>query len=114
MLKIGAVRAIGVYQRFLSGLKPRCCRFYPSCSEFARQSFEKNGFFRAFVASFLRIAKCNPYFAGGFDYPKVSAKQFERTRWQAKQAFKGLKFLYVPCENGQCFVVKIVFYKERK
>ena len=109
MLQVSALKAIAFYQRFLSVLKPRCCRFYPSCSEFARQSFEKNGFFRAFGASFFRILRCNPYFKGGFDYPKMPKSSLKINKWRAVLPLQRLKFLYVPCDERCFFVVKIVF-----
>lgn len=106
MFQRTALKMIGFYQRFLSVLKPRCCRFYPSCSQFAFVSFEKNGFFRALAASLLRVAKCNPYFKGGFDYPKIRKERLKITG----KALRGrLKFLYVPCDERRFYIVKIVF-----
>ena len=109
LLRVFALKAIAFYQRFLSVLKPRCCRFYPSCSEFARQSFAKNGFFRALGASFFRILRCNPYFKGGFDYPKMPKSRLKFEKWRAGGALRGLKFLYVPCDERSLYIVKIVF-----
>lgn len=97
---------ISFYQCFLSILKPRCCRFYPSCSQFAYINFEKNGFFVAFWASFLRLLKCNPYVQGGFDYPKIHK---DRLSIKAKSLQGKLKFLYIPCDEKRYYVVKIVF-----
>lgn len=106
MFKMSVLRAIYFYQRFLSVLKPRCCRFYPSCSQFTSINFEKNSFFVALWASLLRLLKCNPYVKGGFDYPKIHKNKLNitTTRFQGK-----LKFLYVPCDAKQYYVVKIVF-----
>lgn len=106
MFKIGALKMIRFYQRFLSILKPRTCRFYPSCSQFAYVSFEKNGFLKAFWASLLRLLKCNPYFKGGFDYPKIHKKKLNISKGPLQTK---LKFLYVPCDEKRYFIVKIVF-----
>ncbi len=61
---------IEAYQ-FVSRMLPGSCRYYPTCSEYARWQFLFNAPHRAFVASSLRIASCNPLFPGGIDYPVV-------------------------------------------
>lgn len=58
---------IRVYQRLISPLKPRTCRFHPSCSEYARQALEKKGIWKGFIYTFRRLAKCHPFHAGGYD-----------------------------------------------
>lgn len=87
---------IAFYQRYLSPLKPRCCRFYPSCSEFARISFEKNGVFVGFWASLWRILRCHPFNKGGFDYPKVRKdrlfKDFAYQKTRENKLFKDLAY----------------------
>ena len=47
------------------------CRYYPTCSNYAKIQFEHNRFLPALYFSILRILKCNPLFDGGFDYPKI-------------------------------------------
>ncbi|TLN26967.1 membrane protein insertion efficiency factor YidD [bacterium] len=58
---------IALYQKLLSPLLPPACRFYPSCSEYAREAFEKHGFFRGGALAARRILRCNPLHPGGFD-----------------------------------------------
>ncbi|MEM4270871.1 MAG: membrane protein insertion efficiency factor YidD [Candidatus Pacearchaeota archaeon] len=58
---------IRLYQKFISPLLPRSCRFYPSCSEYAVQCFECHNVFYAIFLTMKRILKCNPLFEGGFD-----------------------------------------------
>lgn len=43
------------------------CRFYPSCSEYAREAFEKHGFIRGFGLSVKRVSKCHPWGGSGVD-----------------------------------------------
>lgn len=44
------------------------CKFYPTCSEYALQAFEKYGFFKGSFLSIRRILKCNPFNKkGGYD-----------------------------------------------
>lgn len=48
-------------------IRPACCRFYPSCSDYAHESISKHGIFKGFVLSFARILRCQPFSAGGVD-----------------------------------------------
>ena len=40
---------------------------YPSCSQYALESYQKLGFCRATYLSLLRFLKCNPFHPGGVD-----------------------------------------------
>lgn len=64
-----ALLLIGLYQKLISPLSPPSCRYYPSCSEYARLAFEKYGFFRALGKSAWRLLRCNPFSHGGVDHP---------------------------------------------
>ena len=111
MSKMIRLKMLRFYQKFLSPLKPACCRFYPSCSEYALWQFEKRNFFLAFFYTFLRILRCNPYFRGGFDYPKI-AKKFSTKTLCFKPIFlakKQLHFLYIPYKNKEFYIIKIIF-----
>jgi putative membrane protein insertion efficiency factor len=62
-----AVVAIKVYQRAISPFIPPSCRYYPSCSEYARQAIEKHGLLKGLILAVMRIARCHPWHAGGVD-----------------------------------------------
>ncbi len=57
--------------QYISKMLPASCRYYPSCSEYASWQFEFNAPHKAFMASSLRILRCNQFFKGGIDYPLV-------------------------------------------
>lgn len=58
-----------------------CCRFSPTCSEFARQALLKHGFFVGSALSVWRILRCNPFSAGGLDpVPEKGDPLFRRLR----------------------------------
>jgi len=57
------------YQKYISPLKKPCCRFYPSCSEYAILAVKKYGFLKGFIKAVWRILRCNPFCKGGIDYP---------------------------------------------
>jgi len=61
------VKLIKGYQNWISPFLPASCRFYPSCSQYALESYQKLGFCRASYLSLLRLLKCNPFHPGGVD-----------------------------------------------
>lgn len=46
------------------------CKYYPTCSEYARQAIEKYGAIKGCLLAIKRILKCNPFSKGGIDYLK--------------------------------------------
>jgi putative membrane protein insertion efficiency factor len=58
---------IGLYRKFISPLKPPCCRFTPTCSAYAIEAFQKRGFFAGLILTIWRILRCNPFGRGGYD-----------------------------------------------
>ena len=63
------------YQLAISPLIGPSCRFAPTCSQYALESFEKHGFVRGLVLSLKRISKCHPFHAGGIDeVPEISER----------------------------------------
>jgi len=55
------------YQRFLSPLLPRTCRFYPTCSTYAIQAIEERGILAGINLAVRRILRCHPWNPGGYD-----------------------------------------------
>ncbi|MSO44316.1 MAG: membrane protein insertion efficiency factor YidD [Thermoleophilia bacterium] len=64
-----AIRFVRGYQRVVSPLFPRRCRYYPTCSEYAVESIRIFGVSRGFVLAGWRLLRCNPWSAGGVDHP---------------------------------------------
>ncbi len=58
---------IGLYRKYISPLKPPCCRFTPTCSAYAIEAFEKRGFFVGLILTVGRVFRCNPFCKGGYD-----------------------------------------------
>ena len=63
-LMIGLIK---LYKKFISPIKPQCCRFTPSCSTYALEAFKKRGFIVGFILSVWRILRCNPFCTGVYD-----------------------------------------------
>lgn len=72
------VTLIRVYQKSLSIFLGGRCRFYPSCSSYSIECFQRFSFFEALWYSGKRILKCHPLCSGGFDpCPKIKQVSHE-------------------------------------
>ena len=43
------------------------CKYYPTCSEYAKQAIQKYGMINGSGLAIKRILKCNPFSKGGYD-----------------------------------------------
>lgn len=55
------------YQKAISPLKPPSCRFFPTCSEYSIQAFQRFGAIKGSYLTIKRISKCHPFHPGGID-----------------------------------------------
>ncbi len=55
------------YQLLLRPLLPPSCRFTPSCSQYAIEALQTHGAARGAWLAGLRLLRCNPWVAGGYD-----------------------------------------------
>ena len=55
------------YQYAIRPMLGTNCRFYPSCSDYAREAIERHGAFKGAWLALRRVARCHPYHPGGFD-----------------------------------------------
>ncbi|RCK77530.1 MAG: Protein YidD [Ignavibacteriae bacterium] len=63
-----AIYTIKLYRILISPLLPaNTCRFYPTCSAYSLEAFQKYNFFKALWLSIKRIARCHPLNKGGYD-----------------------------------------------
>lgn len=58
---------IGLYQKFISPMFGPKCRFYPSCSHYAKDALIHHGFARGGYLAARRCLKCHPFHPGGID-----------------------------------------------
>ena len=63
------IAAVRLYQILLSPLLGRHCRFTPTCSQYFVESVKKYGAVRGSFRGVLRICRCHPFHAGGYDPP---------------------------------------------
>ena len=55
------------YRRAISPFRPPCCRYTPTCSQYALEAIEKYGALKGGWMAFRRILRCNPFHKGGYD-----------------------------------------------
>ncbi|MFH1115496.1 MAG: membrane protein insertion efficiency factor YidD [Pseudomonadota bacterium] len=58
---------IRVYQILISPLLPSSCRYYPTCSEYAREAVLRYGVLKGSWLAMRRLLRCGPFGPGGFD-----------------------------------------------
>jgi putative membrane protein insertion efficiency factor len=58
---------INIYQYLISPWTGNQCRFYPTCSEYARIAVRNYGSFKGVWLALRRTLKCHPWHAGGID-----------------------------------------------
>ena len=61
MMKRFLLWAIRLYRSQLSPTKPPCCRYIPTCSQYALEAVEKYGALKGGWLAFRRILRCNPF-----------------------------------------------------
>ena len=58
---------IRFYQRSISPRHPACCRFIPTCSQYALEAIPRYGALKGGFLALRRILRCNPFCKGGYD-----------------------------------------------
>ncbi|MDO5039258.1 membrane protein insertion efficiency factor YidD [Clostridium sp.] len=58
---------IRFYRRNVSPLKNSCCRYTPTCSQYAIDAIQKYGTLKGSFMAIWRILRCNPLSKGGYD-----------------------------------------------
>jgi putative membrane protein insertion efficiency factor len=61
------IAPIRVYQRVISPLLPRRCKYHPTCSAYAVDAVREFGILRGLVLAGWRLLRCNPWSHGGYD-----------------------------------------------
>lgn len=73
MLSRILIGTVKIYQRFLSPLIGKNCRFIPTCSEYMIEAIRIHGPLKGTWLGIRRIARCNPF--GGWGYDPVPQKK---------------------------------------
>lgn len=65
---------IRLYQRAISPFIKPCCRFYPSCSQYALLAVQHFGIGKGLWLACCRLLRCHPWADGGYD-PVIPNKE---------------------------------------
>ena len=60
-IMLGMIR---FYRRFISPMFPPCCRFTPTCSQYALEAITKYGALKGGYLAVRRILRCHPFYKG--------------------------------------------------
>lgn len=77
------VGLIDAYRHWISPLKGPTCRFYPSCSKYARDAIVIHGPVRGVLLAAWRVLRCNPLSRGGYD-PVPGRRDDRGPSWQER------------------------------
>ncbi len=78
---------IDKYQKGISPNHPPRCRFTPTCSQYAKECYQKFHFLKASFLVTKRLLKCNPLFKPGYDpVPLTKQEKNEIAKEQEKEA----------------------------
>lgn len=61
------IALVKFYRAAISPYRRPCCRYYPTCSQYALEALEKYGSIKGGWMAFRRILRCNPFHKGGYD-----------------------------------------------
>lgn len=67
MMKKVLILIIRFYQKVISPMFPPCCRYIPTCSQYAIEAISKYGLLKGGIKAVWRILRCNPFSKGGYD-----------------------------------------------
>lgn len=66
-MKYLILKLIKFYQKFISPILGKNCRFYPTCSSYTYEAIEEYGILKGLYLGIKRILKCHPFNKGGYD-----------------------------------------------
>jgi len=75
------------YKLLLSPFFGSQCRFYPTCSSYAREAIEVHGSLRGSWLAVKRILNCHPWHPGGVDPvpPRAGARGARKERGERRE-----------------------------
>ena len=61
------IALVKIYRAYISPMRGPCCRYIPTCSQYALEALEKYGAFKGGFLALRRILRCHPLCKGGYD-----------------------------------------------
>ena len=66
-LALPFILLVRFYQLCISPLKPPCCRFTPTCAQYAIEALRKHGPIKGLYLTVRRLLRCHPWGGSGYD-----------------------------------------------
>ena len=61
------IALVRFYRSAISPYRTPCCRFTPTCSQYALEALEKYGALKGTWLTLKRLSRCHPFHKGGYD-----------------------------------------------
>ena len=95
------IRLIERYQKDVSPNTPPRCRFTPTCSQYAKECYQKFNFVKASFLVTKRLLKCNPLFKPGYDPVPLTKQEKIKLKNQSEEDSNLWFFLFLnKTKNG--------------
>ena len=62
------IKLVRLYQKYISPLRPACCRYIPTCSQYAVEALEEYGALKGSWLALKRFSRCHPFHLGEHDF----------------------------------------------
>ena len=89
---------IKLYRRYISRYTRPTCRFSPTCSSYAMESYKRFGFFLGTYLTIKRLLKCHPFYKGEY---------FDNVPLFKREIFK---FNRKKCLDVTCLLSRLITY----
>lgn len=93
------LKLIDIYQNIRKNDGKAHCRFTPTCSNYAKECFQKFNFFKALFLSIFRIIRCNPLSKGGYNPVPLTKKEKIKIKKENDKLLKALDFYQIYLVN---------------
>lgn len=68
MMKRLLIALVRFYRNRISPLRPPCCRYIPSCSQYALEALERYGAAKGGWLALRRLGRCHPFHRGEHEF----------------------------------------------
>ena len=93
---------IQFYRVAISPMHRPCCRYIPTCSQYAQQAIQKYGAIKGGYLALRRILRCNPFSKGGYDpVPRWGrSARLRRVGAASTRIRRGVPIRLLPAKSG--------------
>ena len=82
------LKLIDMYQKNKNPHSRRC-KYVPTCSNYAKEAYQKFNFFKASLLTIWRLLRCNPFSKGGFDPVPLTKEEKKLRKNTTEEGFDG-------------------------